>query len=66
MSGFPYFIRNQWFKDILIRSKERNETNENFLILLDINDLRILWFELNTLYLGSKFSVIQIYDMSLV
>ena len=25
---FPYFIRNKWVKDILIRSKERKEINE--------------------------------------
>ena len=28
MYGFPYFIRNKWFKDILIRSKNRKEINE--------------------------------------
>ena len=28
MYRFPYFIRNQWFKDIFIRSKERQGVNE--------------------------------------
>ena len=45
MYQFPYLIRNIWFKDILIRSKERKEIKEkyffNFLILWGIKDLRI-------------------------
>ena len=27
---FPCFIRNQWFKDIFRRSKERKEVNEKY------------------------------------
>ena len=30
MYGFPYFIRNQRFKDIFIRSKERKEIIEKY------------------------------------
>ena len=33
MYGFPYFIRNQWFKDIFIRSKERKEINEKYVLI---------------------------------
>ena len=30
MYGFPYLIRNQWFKDIFIRNIERKEINETY------------------------------------
>ena len=30
---FPYFIRNQWFKDIFIRSIERKEINEKYVLI---------------------------------
>ena len=29
---FPYFIRNQWFKDISIRSNEIKDTKESYQI----------------------------------
>ena len=32
MYGFPYFIRNQRFKDIFIRIKERKEVNEKYVL----------------------------------
>ena len=45
MYGFPYFIKNKWFKEILVRSKERKDFQWqiffNFLILKGIKDLRI-------------------------
>ena len=42
MYRFPYFIRNKWFKDILIRSKERKEINEkNVLISLFYEESKI-------------------------
>ena len=31
--GFPYFIMNKWVKDILIRSKERKEINEKYVLI---------------------------------
>ena len=33
MNIFPYFIRNPWFKDILIRSKGRKEINEKYVLI---------------------------------
>ena len=33
MYGFPYFIRNQRFKDIFIRSKERKEINDIYVLI---------------------------------
>ena len=33
MYGFPYFIMNKGFKDILIRSKERKEINEKYVLI---------------------------------
>ena len=45
MYRFPYFIKNKWFKVILIRSKERKEIIEkyfsNFLNSWVIKALRI-------------------------
>ena len=32
MYGLPYFIRNQRFKDIFIRSKKRKEINEKYVL----------------------------------
>ena len=34
MYGFPYFIKNKWVKDILIRSKERKEINKKKYVLI--------------------------------
>ena len=33
MYRFPFFIRNKWFKDILIRSKERKAINEKYILI---------------------------------
>ena len=33
MYRFPYFIRNKWFKENLIRSKERMEINEKDVLI---------------------------------
>ena len=45
MYGFPYFIMNKWFKDILIRSKERKGINEKYVIIsLFYEESNILWF----------------------
>ena len=33
MYGLPYFIRNKWFKEILIRSKEWKEINEKYVLI---------------------------------
>ena len=33
MYRFPYFIRNKWFKENLIRSKERKEINEKYVLI---------------------------------
>ena len=42
MYGFPYFIRNKWYKKILIRSKEINE--RYILISLFYEESKILGF----------------------
>ena len=32
MYGYPYFIRNQWFQDISIRSQEIKDIKESYQI----------------------------------
>ena len=45
MYEFPYFIRNQLFKDMFIRCKERKEINEKLvLISLFYEELKIWGF----------------------
>ena len=33
MYGFPYFISNKWYKDILISSKQWKEINEKYVLI---------------------------------